>query len=194
MAELSCGQVVHLNHSSTQHDHIPTNQNDHLPIIFFYWTNQILQLTVADIGTHLILSVVDKYLKISILKPVAVAEWSSLTDMPKVSRSALASYLCWNMHVGNQLAAMLATERSAGVAEVNLKERIWCMPPPSANKAATLALKTRGDVTRSPKQEYQRPAKTLISSKKLNGWLRYLVNELHVVLICDMAQNLIVIN
>ena len=39
------------------------------------------------------------------------------------------------MHVGKQLAAMLATKRSAGVAlEVNLREFISCMPPLSVNK------------------------------------------------------------
>ena len=43
---------------------------------------------------------------------------------------------------------------------VNLRERILRMPPPSANKAEpTLALKPRGDVTRSPKREYQWPHK-----------------------------------
>ena len=40
------------------------------------------------------------------------------------------------------------------------------MPLPSANKAAPLALKPRGDVTRIPKQEYQwPPQKGLMSSK-----------------------------
>ena len=43
---------------------------------------------------------------------------------------------------------MLAAKRLAGVApEVNLGEHLKCTPPPSA----TLALKPRGDVTRSPK-------------------------------------------
>ena len=48
-----------------------------------------------------------------------------------------------------------------GVApEVNLREHILRTPPPSANKAEpTLALKPRGDVTRSPKQGYQWPHK-----------------------------------
>ena len=50
------------------------------------------------------------------------------------------------------LAAILATKRSAGVTpEVNLREGVTHMPPPSANKA----LKPRGDITRSAKQEYQ---------------------------------------
>ena len=54
----------------------------------------------------------------------------------------------------NGPAAMLVTKRSAGVApEVNLREHITHMPVPSANK--TLALKPRGDITRSPKQGYQ---------------------------------------
>ena len=47
--------------------------------------------------------------------------------------------------------SMLVAKGSAGVApEVNLGEHLKCMPPPSA----TLALKPRGDVTRSPKQGY----------------------------------------
>ena len=50
------------------------------------------------------------------------------------------------------LAAILATKRSAGVTpEVNLRKGVTHMPPPSANKA----LKPRGDITRSAKQEYQ---------------------------------------
>ena len=62
---------------------------------------------------------------------------------------------------GRRLAAMLALCTSKGVApEVNLRECILHMPPPSANKAEpTLALKPRGDVTRSPKQGYQWPHK-----------------------------------
>ena len=36
---------------------------------------------------------------------------------------------------------------------------VTCTPPPSVNKAATLALKPKGDVTRSPKQGYQWPCK-----------------------------------
>ena len=44
--------------------------------------------------------------------------------------------------------------------EVNLKECISHMPSQSSNKAEpTLALKPRGDVTRSPKQGYQWPQK-----------------------------------
>ena len=48
-----------------------------------------------------------------------------------------------------------------GVAlEVNLRERMSRTPPHSLNKAEpTLALKPRGDVTRSPKQGYQWPHK-----------------------------------
>ena len=54
---------------------------------------------MTDRGTQFILFVVDKYLQISILKPVAVAEWlAQLTDMPDVSRSALSSYL-WGVLV-----------------------------------------------------------------------------------------------
>ena len=56
----------------------------------------------------------------------------------------------------NGSAAILATKRSAGVTqEVNLRECITCIPPPSVNKVATQALKPRADVTRSPKQDHQ---------------------------------------
>ena len=58
---------------------------------------------------------------------------------------------------GRWLAAMLALYIGKYVApEVNLRERISRTPPHSSNKAEpTLALKPRGDVTRSPKQGYQ---------------------------------------
>ena len=95
-------------------------------------------------------------------KPVAVAEWvARLTDMWEVSRSnlPLLKHACGE--------AMLATKRSAGVApEVNLRECITCTPPPSANKAA-LALKPRGEVTRSPKQGYQWPHKKDLCPPKI---------------------------
>ena len=60
---------------------------------------------------------------------------------------------------GRRLAAMLALYTGRGVApEVNLREHISRTPPHSLNKAEpTLALKPRGDVTRSPKQGYQWP-------------------------------------
>ena len=56
---------------------------------------------------------------------------------------------------------MLAVYTSRGVApEVNLRECISRTPLQSSNKAEpTLALKPRGDVTRSPKQGYQWPHK-----------------------------------
>ena len=62
---------------------------------------------------------------------------------------------------GKQPAAMLAIYTSRGVApEVNLRERISHMPSQSLNKAEpTLALKPRGDTTRSLKQGYQWPQK-----------------------------------
>ena len=59
----------------------------------------------------------------------------------------------------NELAAMLAIKRSAGIQpEVNLREHVIYiyMPLPSANKLP-LALEPRGDITRSPKQGYQWP-------------------------------------
>ena len=68
---------------------------------------------------------------------------------------------------GRQLAAMLALYTGRGIApEVNLREHISCMPPQSSNKAEPiLALKPRGDVTRSPKQGYQWP-QTIFFLKK----------------------------
>ena len=62
---------------------------------------------------------------------------------------------------GKQPAAMLAIYTSSGVApEVNLREHISRTPLQSSNKTEpTLALKPRGDITRSPKQGYQWPQK-----------------------------------
>ena len=57
---------------------------------------------------------------------------------------------------GKQLAAMLAIYTGRSVTpEVNLRQHITHTPPQSSNKAEpTLALKPRGDVTRSP--DFQR--------------------------------------
>ena len=68
---------------------------------------------------------------------------------------------------GKRPAAMLAICTGRGVApEVNLRERISHMPPQSSNKAEpTLALKPRGDVTRSLKQGYQWPQKWTCPTK-----------------------------
>ena len=59
------------------------------------------------------------------------------------------------MYVGeNGSGTILAAKRSPGVAqEVNLSEHIICTPPPSV--LPTLALKHRGNITRTPKQGYQ---------------------------------------
>ena len=77
---------------------------------------------------------------------------------------------------GRRLAAMLTVY--TGVApEVNLRERILRTPTPSANKEElTLALKPRGDITRSPKQGYQWPHKRTcvqqkLKKKKLLYWI-----------------------
>ena len=60
----------------------------------------------------------------------------------------------------DSLAAIPATKMSEGVApEMNLREHVTHMPPPSVNKATRLALKPIGDVSRSPKQGYQWPHK-----------------------------------
>ena len=90
---------------------------------------------------------------------VAMAEWVARQDCRaggwrfKSRHSTSAETCMW----GRQLAAMLALYIGKGVApEVNLRECILRTPPPSVNKAEpTLALKPRGDVTRSPKQGYQ---------------------------------------
>ena len=48
------------------------------------------------------------------------------------------------------------------------RERVTCMPSPSTNKAEpTLALKPRGDVTRSPNQEYRWPHKKSLCPPKI---------------------------
>ena len=62
---------------------------------------------------------------------------------------------------GKRPAAMLDIYTGRDVApEVNLKESISRMPLQSSNKAEpTLALKPRGDITRSPRQGYQWPQK-----------------------------------
>ena len=66
---------------------------------------------------------------------------------------SLHSSVCWAFAHGvppmPSHAGWLAAIRLAGVApEVNLRECVTCMPPPSANKAEpTLALKPRLDVT-----------------------------------------------
>ena len=64
---------------------------------------------------------------------------------------------------------MLAIYTGRGVTpEVNLRECISYMPLQSLNKAEpTLALKPRGDITRSPKQWYQWPQKWTCVQQKL---------------------------
>ena len=79
---------------------------------------------------------------------------------------------------GKRLAAMLAIYTGRGVApEVNLRERIYhvCLCQVRI-RLPTLALKPRGDVTRSPKQGYQWPQKwacvqqTPLKKKSVNAW------------------------
>ena len=44
--------------------------------------------------------------------------------------------VCWQVCGRDGSAAILVAKKSAGVAqEVNLRERISCIPPPSVNKA-----------------------------------------------------------
>ena len=63
----------------------------------------------------------------------------------------------------NGLATILVAKRLLGVAsKVNQRKCVICMPPLSVNKGMpTLALKLGGDITRSPKQEYQWPLQTI---------------------------------
>ena len=76
-------------------------------------------------------------------------------------------------------AAMLAAKRSVGVTpEMNLREHVTCMPSPMLIRLPTLALKPRGDVTRSPKQGYQWPhkkdfcpPKTLEKKSHIKAWI-----------------------
>ena len=84
-----------------------------------------------------------------------VVEWlACLTDMREVSQLNLASYVCWITHVGKWSAAMEVGSCHVRLCQVQIK-----LP--------TLALKPRGDVTRSQKQEYQcLHKKGLMSSKK----------------------------
>ena len=69
----------------------------------------------------------------------------------------------------NGSAAMLATKRSAGVTpEVNLRENITHMPPPSVNKAVHFGFETQ----RNPHQKSKTgvkvaPQKGLMSSDNL---------------------------
>ena len=97
---------------------------------------------------------------------------------------------------GRRLAAMLALYTGKCVTpEVNLRECISCTPPHSSNKAEpTLALKPRGDVTRSPKQGYQWPHKwTCVQQKffkkKKNTQLAYGRNLFKIINFLFFVQN-----
>ena len=62
--------------------------------------------------------------------------------------------------------ATLAVKRSAGVApEVNFRECIICMPPPSTNKAAHSGFET---------QRCQRKSKTVVSVAPQKGYILFL--------------------
>ena len=61
---------------------------------------------------------------------------------------------------------MLAIKRSAGIVpELNLRECVTCMPPPSVNKATFQVLKPRGDIIKSKTGLSVAPQKGLMSSK-----------------------------
>ena len=95
-----------------------------------------------------------KPVRCTIKSRVAVAEWLARPPATQEVWHPTSAETCmW----GKQLAAMLAIYTGRGVApEVNLREHISHTPPQSSNKAEpTLALKSRGDITRSPKQGYQ---------------------------------------
>ena len=74
---------------------------------------------------------------------VAVAEWlarpPAKQSVVQIRHPISAKTHMW----GKQLAAMLAIYTSRGVTpEVNLRERISCMPPQSSNKAAHSGFET----------------------------------------------------
>ena len=88
-----------------------------------------------------------------------------------VSSGMIAYTNASQVHGRDSSAAMLATKRLAGVTpEVNLGELLCQMQI----RLSTLALKSRGDVTRSPKQGYQWPHKKdscppkILKNKKKN--------------------------
>ena len=67
----------------------------------------------------------------------------------------------------NGFAAMVATKRLAGIApEVNLREHISCMPPPSTNKAAYSGFETQRRCHQ--KSKTVAPQKGLMSSKNFH--------------------------
>ena len=70
-------------------------------------------------------------------------------------------------HAGKRSATMLAAKRSAGVTlELNLREHISCMPPPSPNKAAHSGFETqRRHHQKSKTGVSVAPQKGLMSSK-----------------------------
>ena len=76
--------------------------------------------------------------------------------MQEVFQSNLASYLCWNKHVGKQTATMLAIKKLAGVTlDVNLKECISHMSLPNVNQAVHSGFETQ--------RRHQQKSKTGVS-------------------------------
>ena len=70
-------------------------------------------------------------------KPVAVTEWlAHLTSKREFSHSSPASYLCWNMHVGNWLLCRPYILAKVLYQRWILGNVITYMPLPSVNKAA----------------------------------------------------------
>ena len=66
------------------------------------------------------------------------------------------------------LAAMLAVKRFAGVTpEVNLRECVTCMPPPSANKAAHSGFETQRRCQQKSKTEVLVALKKGLMSSKI---------------------------
>ena len=109
------------------------------------------------------MSLYDHHLSLSlvlslVLVSVSVDSSLSVKDICCFSKICLyRKFVSHKMHMGKQLAAMLAVKRSAGVVpEVDLGECTLHLPPQKqANKAdLTLALISRGDITRNPKQGY----------------------------------------
>ena len=102
-------------------------------------------------------------------KLVAVAEWVARQTAEQevgCSNPSIPPLLKHTCGEGDWLLCWQYTPAKGVAPEVNLRECILRMPPPSANKAEpTLALNPRGDITRSPKQGFQWPTNGHVSNK-----------------------------
>ena len=125
----------------------------------FLWFQSIAEKYLDHVHTFKILSF--NFLVCDLVSYFLFLDWENVYRMfTEISRSNPLSYLCWNMHVGKQSAAMLAAKRSAGVApDVNLREHISCAPLPTANKAAHSGFETQRRCHQNSKWGVQWPHK-----------------------------------